>query len=190
VSHGSAKVPLMDTDRAAPLRVDDEDALVALHRRAAPHEHPHLIEIALHRLARGQGHGLVARREGCVVGFVIGSRTDNGEVTLIGPVVAPEDRRRGTGTRLLAALLDGYGTRSCRLAVDARDRDARRRCRQHGLRPTGQLGQRLEFAGRWHPPPLGATPRRRDDDVDLCLLSVEPRADGRRRDDGRRREVG
>jgi GNAT superfamily N-acetyltransferase len=174
----------MDTDRAAPLRIDDEDALVALHRRAAPHEHPHLIEMAMHRLARGQGHGLVAQREGRVVGFVIGSRTDNGEVTLLGPVVAPEERRRGTGTRLLAALLDGYGTRSCRLAVDARDRDARRRCRQHGLRPTGQVGQRLEFAGRWRPPSVAAAPRRQDDDVDLHLLTVEPAADPRRRDVG------
>jgi GNAT superfamily N-acetyltransferase len=174
----------MDTDAAAPLPADDEAALVALHRRAAPHEHPHLVDLALHRLARGEGHGLVARREGRVVGFVIGARTDNGEVAIIGPVVAPEDRRRGTGTRLLAALLDGYGTRSCRLAVDARDREARRRCRQHGLRPTGQVGQRLEFAGRWHPPSTGAAPMRQHGAVDLRPITVEPAAERRRRDVG------
>jgi GNAT superfamily N-acetyltransferase len=174
----------MDTNRAATLRVDDQATLVALHRRAAPHEHPHLLDVAFHRIARGEGHGLVARRDGQVVGFVLGSRTDNGEVALIGPVVAPEDRRRGTGTRLIAALLDGYGTRSCRIAVDARDRDARRRCRRHGLRPLGQLGQRLEFAGRWQPPSTGPGAAVRDDDLDLRRLTVELVTEPRRRDVG------
>jgi GNAT superfamily N-acetyltransferase len=163
----------MDTRRATTTRFPERPALLALHRRHGPAEHPHLLEVALHRVGQGDGRALVATLGDRLVGYAIGHPTDNGEVELVGPIVAADVRGRGIGTRLVAGLLDTAGTRSCRTAVDARDREARRRCRRHGLRALGQRGSRLEFAGTWRPPAEVAPPAGGAADVVLRALRIE-----------------
>ncbi len=120
-----------------PLAAEDLDAVLRIQQQC-----PEIVRWsrrAYQRVFRGEYAGWVAAGE-VVCGFVV-LRQAAAEAEILNLAVAPDARRRGTGTRLLAAALEAAraaGARSVSLEVRASNRPAIAFYERHGFRPTGR----------------------------------------------------
>lgn len=131
-----------------PMSVNDLDQVAALEARvweAGPHaawsERAFLDDVSL------PGHcWWVAHDEGRVVGFA-GGRMAGDDFEVLDVVVAPERRREGVASRLVARIAydaQMLNARTCSLEVDAADDAARALYRSLGLR---EAGRRRDYYG-------------------------------------------
>src|SRR5437762_7788268 len=100
-------------ERARPamrmLRAEDAEAVAEILRQA-----PQAVfwpEASVKEVLEWKGSlGLVIEAAGKVVGFLIGRQTTE-EAEVLNLAVAPQDRRKGTGGRLLQAAVEEFRTR-------------------------------------------------------------------------------
>src|SRR5437016_9640945 len=115
-------------ERARPamrmLRAEDAEAVAEILRQA-----PQAVfwpEASVKEVLEWKGSlGLVIEAAGKVVGFLIGRQTTE-EAEVLNLAVAPQDRRKGTGGRLLQAAVEEFRTRGAnRVYLEVRESNAR-----------------------------------------------------------------
>src|SRR5205807_2293057 len=114
-------------ERARPamrmLRAEDAEAVAEILRQA-----PQAVfwpEASVKEVLEWKGSlGLVIEAAGKVVGFLIGRQTTE-EAEVLNLAVAPQDRRKGTGGRLLQAAVEEFRTRGAnRVYLEVRESNA------------------------------------------------------------------
>ena len=114
-------------ERARPamrmLRAEDAEAVAEILRQA-----PQAVfwpEASVKEVLEWKGSlGMVIEAAGKVVGFLIGRQTTE-EAEVLNLAVAPQDRRKGTGGRLLQAAVEEFRTRGAnRVYLEVRESNA------------------------------------------------------------------